>query len=96
MPNHRISIPDAQSSLLQTARELRAIDRRLAELAESIPQRLGHRLPDELRDGAQCVRTDLLSDAIDTLEALGNASEESLSQRRHEIATSADLVAAFG
>ncbi len=96
MPNHHTSISEVQTSLLQTARELRAIDHRLAELAESIQPRLDQRLPDELHGGTQCVRHDLLSDAIETLETLGHASEESLSQRSFCIEDAAQQIAAFG
>lgn len=86
----------AQRTLLRTAAELRAIDDRLAALAESITPSLGRLLPSELRGGAQCVRDDLLQDAIGTLEALGHATEDSVRQRRRELDDAAGLIAAFG
>ena len=75
----------AQSTLLQIADELRRLDGRLAAVVDSIEPGRGNQLSDELRGGAQCIRTDLLSDAIDTLCALGGATEESAVRRRHGI-----------
>ncbi|MEM7583353.1 MAG: hypothetical protein AAF560_08240 [Acidobacteriota bacterium] len=95
MPDYS-TLAGVQLSLLQAVNELRAIDRRLAELADSIAPGLGHRLPDELESGTQCVRSDLLSDAIETLEALGQATEESVIRRRRSIDDAAGLIVAFG
>ncbi|MCP3961765.1 MAG: hypothetical protein GY719_28315 [bacterium] len=91
-----ISARRAQRALLQTADELRRIDRRLAEVAGAIAPQPGRALPGELRGGAQCVRTDLLRDAIDTLSTLGRANEQDVARRRFEIDAAAGRVAAFG
>ncbi len=91
-----ISARRAQRALLQTADELRRIDRRLAEVASAIASQPGRALPGELRSGAQCVRTDLLRDAIDTLSALGHASEQDVARRHLEVDDAAGRVAAFG
>ena len=96
MPETSISIRRAQKAFLQTATELQELDSRLAALAKSIVPQAGKQLPKELRGGAQCVRYDLLHDAIETLRVLGGASEEDVMRRRHEIDAATSSVAAFG
>lgn len=96
MTSQKTNVPAAQSALRQIASELQDLDCRLVALAESIEPTLGRSLPGELRDGIRCVRTDLLHDAIETLRALGDASESRVVSRRLEIDAAAKLVAAFG
>ncbi len=80
MPDCAYSIPPAiaesQKTLLAIATELRDLDQRLGVLTTLICPQPGRLLPDELRGVVQCVRTDLLKDAIETLEALGRKTEE--------------------
>ncbi|MEM7356886.1 MAG: hypothetical protein AAF657_39095 [Acidobacteriota bacterium] len=95
-PVQPLSVAAAQRALRQTADELRTIDARLAAIAGAIETRLGSSLPGELRDGTECVRTDLLHDAIESLKALANASESRVVSRRLRIDAAAELVAAFG
>ena len=90
------SIRRAQKAFLDTARELQELDGRLATVAESIVPRTGELLPSELRGGAQCVRSDLLRDAIETLRALGGAREEDVVRRRHKVDAATGSIAAFG
>lgn len=59
--------------------KLRAIDDQLLRLSESIPG--DGPLPAELRGGIEVVRTDLLSDAIETLAALAQLNATSATQR---------------
>ncbi len=96
MPETSISVRRAQKAFLQTASELQEIEGRLAVLAQSIGPRSGKLLPKELSVGAQCVRNDLLHDAIETLRALGGASEEDVTRRRHEVDAATASIAAFG
>ncbi len=96
MPETSISIRRAQKAFLQTASELQTIESRLADLAKAIVPQAGKLLPKELRGGAQCVRNDLLHDAIETLRVLGGASEEDLMKRRHEVDAASQSIAAFG
>lgn len=96
MPETSISIRRAQKAFLQTASELQEIEGKLAVLAQSIVPQAGKLLPKELRGGAQTVRNDLLHDAIETLRALGGASEEDVMRRRHEVDAATQSIAAFG
>ncbi len=96
MAETSISIRRAQRALLDAASELQDLDGRLAVLANRIVPRAGELLAAELRGGAQCVRNDLLHDAIETLRALGEASEEDVARRRRQVEMAAEQVAAFG
>ena len=96
MPETSISVRRAQEAFLKTASELQEIEGRLATLAQSIVPQAGKLLPKELRGGAQCVRNDLLQDAIETLKALGGASEEDVMRRRHELDAATSSITAFG
>ncbi len=96
MAETSISIRRAQRGFLETAAELEELDGRLAVLAESIMPRNGSVLPGELRGGAQIVRTDLLRDAIETLQALAGASEEDVMRRRLDVESATSSIAAFG
>ncbi len=96
MSETSISIRRAQRRFLETAAELKELDGRLAVLAKSIVPQTGRVLPGELRGGAQIVRTDLLRDAIETLQALGGASEEGVRRRRLEAEAATASIAAFG
>jgi hypothetical protein len=96
MPDSSISIRRAQKALRQAASELQELDGRLAALARSIVPQAGRLLPAALRGGAECVSSELLRDAIETLEALAGASEDDVARRRFEIDAAAEQVAAFG
>ncbi len=96
MTRDSLSQRRAQQMFLRTADELQAIDDRLDALADSITPSLGRALPNELKSGAQCVRSDLLQDAIETLKALGHATEDSARRRHGEIDATAGTIAAFG
>ena len=96
MPEDAISLRRAQETFLETAAELQAIDHRLAAVADAITPRLGQILPSELEAGARCLRSDLLRDAIETLETLGRATEDSVRKRRSEVDAATGMIAAFG
>ena len=96
MPDSSISIRQTQRALRHAASELQQLDGRLAALARSIVPEAGKRLPAALRGGAESVSSDLLRDAIETLEALAGASEDDVARRRLEIDAAAEQVAAFG
>ncbi len=75
----------AQSVILEIAEDLRRADRRLAEVVESLDPESAEALHEELVSVAQCVRTDLLSDAIETLYALSCRTEDEALRRRLEL-----------
>ena len=79
------SAGDTQDTLREIAAELRQLDTRLAEIAGTLP--LGgatFNAPGELRGAVDCVRVDLIADAIESLETVGNASEAELNKRFEE------------
>ncbi len=96
MTDSSTSIRRAQRALRQAASELQELDGRLATLARSIVPSSGRLLPAALREGAECVSSDLLRDAIETLETLAGASEGDVARRSFEIDAAAEQVAAFG
>ena len=55
----------AQTLLIEIAEDLRRADDRLSEVVESLNPESAEALHEELVSVAQCVRTDLLNDAID-------------------------------
>ena len=75
----------AQSVLLEIAEDLRRADRRLSDVVESLDPESAEALHEELVSVAQCVRADLLSDAIETLYALGHRTEDEALRRRLEL-----------
>ena len=61
------------------AKDLRALDRRMGSLVETLPEPGPTFEPlSELATGLACVRSDLLADAIETLEALATLDDEAL------------------
>ena len=96
MPATSINVRRFQKALLQAARELDQLDGRLATLADTVQPEFGRALPGELRGGVHCVRTDLLRDAIETLETLARATEEGVTERRLEIGVAIERIATFG
>ena len=74
----------ARRALATFVDQLREIDQRLAILASAIPEP-GKEFDvyEELGRGVRCVRTDLLEDAIITLETLAYLDDDALI-RRHE------------
>ena len=75
----------AQARLLEIAEEIRRADHRLSEVVDSLDPESAEALHEELVSVAQCVRTDLLSDAIDTLLSLGYRTETEATRRRLEL-----------
>ena len=73
------AVADLQTELLAAAISLRGIDESLAGLAEELPTP-GDRFDAlaELRGAIDCVRSDLLSDAMTTLERAAILSEGEL------------------
>lgn len=91
-----LPIPQAQEALVGIVADLRQLDGRLHALIEKITPESDKLLPAELRAGAECIRTDLLSDAISTLSALAVLTEADALQRRVEVATAVEQIAVFG
>ena len=80
-----LAVRRAQSQLIEIAEDLRRADLRLAEVVESLDPESAEALHEELVSVTECVRTDLLSDAIETLVGLGYRSEEEALKRRLEL-----------
>ncbi len=79
------TLADLQTALLAKAIELRAIEESLAALVEDLPTpdaRFG--ALEELRGMVDCVRSDLLSDAMMTLERAAITSEGDLHRLFYE------------
>ena len=64
------------------ADDLRALDARIAGIVEGLPtQAATFDSLAELADGLRCVQSDLLSDAIETLDALSSRNDTELRRR---------------
>ncbi len=86
---------EAQLAVQQIAGELRSIDRRLGGLIEAIEPRPDEVLPAELKGVLQVVRSDLLLDAITTLDTLGCLTEEGLVLEQIRFAEAADRISSI-
>jgi hypothetical protein len=70
---------ETQGAIQDAAAELRRLDERLAEICGRLPEPArGFDILTELRGTVDCVRSDLLSDAIATLSVAATASESDL------------------
>ena len=77
-----LGVGEARSALRAAAADLEAVYRRLSALAERLPVPCERFLTlAELRAAIDCVRADLLTDAIETLEAAATLSERELRRR---------------
>ncbi len=75
----RSPVSDVQSAIRDTTTELRRVDRQLGEISDSLPQANGEfDMLAELRGAIDTVRSDLLSDAIATLDTAGSVTEPDL------------------
>ena len=92
----RLPAPQAQETLASIVDELRQLDERLRRLAETIASEAEEILAADLRAGVECVRADLLSDAISTLSALATVTEDAALRRRVDIVDTVKQIAAFG
>ena len=89
-----LPIPKAQEALAAIAADLRQLDERLLALVRGIALDPGAVLPADLRAGAETVRTDLLSDAIATLEGLAQLTEELALERQVQVLDAVERLAA--
>lgn len=86
---------DIRNQLSALVAELRELDRRLEDLIEPLPAGDGSfKVLAEIRGTVETVRTDLLDDAIATLEALAVASDRELRRRFDERLSWLEAVAA--
>jgi hypothetical protein len=70
---------DTQRAIQDATGELRGLDRQLAEIAADLPQANGEfDILAELRGAVDAVRSDLLADAIATLDTASTATESGL------------------
>jgi hypothetical protein len=75
-------VHDTQRAIKDATEELRRVDRQLAEITERLPQANGEfDMLAELRGAVDVVRTDLLADAIATLDVASTADESNLRGR---------------
>ena len=84
-----------QEQVAGAARSLRKLDRRLASVARSIPETEGC-LASALHSGLECVRSDLLADASETLDVLARLDEEGARVALREAAETAQRIARWG
>ncbi len=77
-----LPISQTQEALASIVADLRLLDERLLALAQGIELDPVAALPADLRAGVECVRTDLLSDAIATLSGLASLTEDAALERR--------------
>lgn len=73
----------AQRRLVEIITELRSLDGRLGAIRQSV-RPTAHLLYVELPGVVEAVQTDLLKDAIETLEALATTTEEAIVERSLE------------
>ena len=79
------SFREVQDELQVTADALHSMEQQLQQLAHKLPKRShGFEALAELRAAMDCVRSDLLDDAIETLRFAANLDEENLQQRFEE------------
>ncbi len=75
----RSPVNDVQSAVQEATAELRRLDHRLAEISEHLPQANGEfDMLAELRGAVDVVRSDLLADAIVTLDTTASVTEADL------------------
>jgi|GEM_PF-5195249 len=77
---------DHQQALRGIVTDLRDLDPRLGQWAEGVEPYPDEILPGQLRAGADCVRVDLLTDAIETLSVLAGLTEADAIRRRRAAA----------
>ena len=81
----RPKVSKTQGAIQALAAELSQVDRRLAAVSEGLPEPADDfDMPAELRSAVDCVRNDLLADAISTLNHIATASERGLRQSFEE------------
>ena len=79
------SFREVQDELHVTADALHGMCEQLQQLAQKLPKRSRRfEALAELRSAMDCVRTDLLDDAIETLRFAADLTEENLQQRFEE------------
>ena len=95
-PHSNLTFPQAQQAVHQAAIDLAEIDHRIARISEAIEPHPTQALPGALRGILQVVRTDLLADAIATLETLATQSEEGFAVEQIRLAETLDYLACRG
>jgi coenzyme F420-reducing hydrogenase alpha subunit len=91
-----LTFPQAQQAVHQVAIDLAEIDHRIARISGAIKPHPTQALPGALRGILQAVRTDLLADAIATLETLATQSEEGFAVEQIRLAEALDFLACQG
>ncbi len=86
LPRSPQPVSRIQVEISSTALDLITIKRRLGSLADLIHQEPGALLPVEVFGGINAVRSDLLADAISTLNVLAQMSEGDVLKRHVELA----------
>ena len=95
-PHSTLTFPQAQQAVRQVATDLRDLDHRIARIAGAIEPHPTQALPGALSATLQVVRTDLLADAIATLETLATQSEEGFAVEQIRLAETLDFLACRG
>ncbi len=92
----RLPASRAQQALAEIVDELQQLDERLRTLTDAIASEAEEILAADLRAGVECVRADLLNDAISTLSALAALTGDAALERRVNVAAAVEQIAAFG
>ena len=95
-PDSTLTFPQAQQAVHQVAVDLAEIDHRIDRISGAIEPHPTQALPGALRGILQVVRTDLLADAIATLETLASQSEEGFAIEQLRLAETLDFLACRG
>ncbi len=94
--SNRLSPSAAQERIRQIVDHLAALNGQLATIHHGIQPDPDNVLAAELRAGVECVRTDLLGDAVVTLTALIGLTGADAQDRRVEAVSVVERIAAFG
>ena len=92
----KLTFPQAQEAVRQAALDLAEIEHRIGRISQAIEPDPTQALPGALSGTLQVVRTDLLQDAIATLETLATQSEHGYVLEQIRLAEMLDHLACQG
>lgn len=90
-----VAVPGSQTELLQIADELQGLSDCLRRIADTIVTHPGSALATVIRGVAECVCSDLLQDAIETLRAAGRLTEGHARREQNHLAEVATRLTAI-
>ncbi len=95
IPSPPQATADSRQSIADVARALTVLDHLLGAVAEAIEPKADELLPAELRAGIGVVRSELLAEAIATLNDLAKLTEAEVARRQAELANLANCLAGW-